>query len=65
MEVLSHRQNKILTLAGKNGRVDVEELSTTFEVSPQTIRKDLTPFVTDNSCRESMAELLWVQVLKM
>jgi len=41
MDILSPRQNKILTLAGKNGRVDVEELSVTFSVSPQTIRKDL------------------------
>lgn len=41
MEYLSSRQNKILTLAREHGRVDVEELSRSFEVSPQTIRKDL------------------------
>ncbi len=41
MELLSERQNKILGLARQNGRVDVEELSNTFKVSPQTIRKDL------------------------
>lgn len=41
MDILSKRQNKILALAGQNGRIDVEELSITFEVSPQTIRKDL------------------------
>jgi DeoR family glycerol-3-phosphate regulon repressor len=41
MDVLSPRQNSILGLAGKNGKVEVEELSITFEVSPQTIRKDL------------------------
>jgi DeoR family glycerol-3-phosphate regulon repressor len=41
MTILSERQNKILTLARKTGRVDVDELSQTFEVSPQTIRKDL------------------------
>ncbi|MBW2682944.1 MAG: DeoR/GlpR transcriptional regulator, partial [Deltaproteobacteria bacterium] len=41
MDILSKRQNKILALAGKNGKVDVEKLSVTFEVSPQTIRKDL------------------------
>ncbi len=41
MDILSSRQNKILALAGKDGRVDVEELSITFDVSPQTIRKDL------------------------
>jgi DeoR family glycerol-3-phosphate regulon repressor len=41
MESLSERQNKILILAREHGRVDVDELSTTFNVSPQTIRKDL------------------------
>ncbi len=41
MEHLSTRQNKILTLAREHGRVDVEELSQSFNVSPQTIRKDL------------------------
>ena len=41
MDVLSARQNQILALAREQGRVDVEELSRTFEVSPQTIRKDL------------------------
>lgn len=41
MEILSERQNKILALARESGRVDVDELSTTFKVSPQTIRKDL------------------------
>lgn len=41
MDFLSDRQSKILSLARENGRVDVEELSNTFKVSPQTIRKDL------------------------
>ncbi len=41
MDILSLRQNKILALAGKSGRVDVDELSVTFDLSPQTIRKDL------------------------
>ncbi len=41
MEFLSERQNKILALARENGRVDVEDLSGSFDVSPQTIRKDL------------------------
>ncbi|MCK5517444.1 MAG: DeoR/GlpR transcriptional regulator [Desulfobulbaceae bacterium] len=41
MDILSLRQNKILALAGKSGRVDVDELSITFDLSPQTIRKDL------------------------
>lgn len=41
MDHLSSRQNEILSLAREHGRVDVEELSTSFNVSPQTIRKDL------------------------
>ena len=41
MEILSERQNKILELARSNGRVEVDELSSRFKVSPQTIRKDL------------------------
>lgn len=41
MEILSERQNKILDLARSNGRVEVDELSSRFNVSPQTIRKDL------------------------
>jgi DeoR family glycerol-3-phosphate regulon repressor len=41
MESLSIRQSRILTLAREGGRVEVEELSRTFDVSPQTIRKDL------------------------
>jgi DeoR family transcriptional regulator, glycerol-3-phosphate regulon repressor len=41
MDQLSTRLNEILSLAREHGRVDVEELSTTFKVSPQTIRKDL------------------------
>jgi DeoR family transcriptional regulator, glycerol-3-phosphate regulon repressor len=41
MDFLSARQNQILAMAREHGRVDVEELSQKFEVSPQTIRKDL------------------------
>lgn len=41
MDFLSVRQNNILSIARENGRVDVEELSAKFKVSPQTIRKDL------------------------
>lgn len=41
MDQLSQRQNRILVLARENGKVEVEGLSTTFNVSPQTIRKDL------------------------
>jgi DeoR family glycerol-3-phosphate regulon repressor len=41
MDILSSRQNKILMLAGRNGKVDVEHLSADLGVSPQTIRKDL------------------------
>lgn len=38
---LSSRQNQILLRAREYGRVDVDDLSRTFRVSPQTIRKDL------------------------
>ena len=37
----SRRQNEIMTLLRENGRVAVEELTALFEVSPQTIRRDL------------------------
>lgn len=41
MESLSSRQKKILEAASRQGRVEVDQLSTRFSVSPQTIRKDL------------------------
>lgn len=41
MASLSTRQNEILAQAQAHGRVSVEELAIRFDVSPQTIRKDL------------------------
>ena len=41
MESFTYRQRQILAIAKETGRVDVDQLSTRFEVSPQTIRKDL------------------------
>ena len=41
MAGLSHRQNEILNIARASGRVLVEDLARRFEVSAQTIRKDL------------------------
>ncbi len=41
MEPLSPRQADIVALARRNGRVDVEGLARHFEVTPQTIRRDL------------------------
>ena len=41
MEPFSPRQLDIVALAKVKGRVDVDELSDKFEVTPQTIRKDL------------------------
>jgi DeoR family glycerol-3-phosphate regulon repressor len=38
---LSERQNEIVTLAREGGRVLVDQLAARFQVSPQTIRKDL------------------------
>ena len=37
----TNRQTEIVALARSSGRVIVEELARRFEVSPQTIRKDL------------------------
>ncbi len=41
MEAITPRQSDILSLARRSGRVDVEALAEQFDVSPQTIRKDL------------------------
>ncbi|WP_315706813.1 MULTISPECIES: DeoR/GlpR family DNA-binding transcription regulator [unclassified Bradyrhizobium] len=41
MALLSQRQTEILNLARSSGRVMVEDLARRFEVSAQTIRKDL------------------------
>jgi DeoR family transcriptional regulator, glycerol-3-phosphate regulon repressor len=41
MLALSPRQQQILGLARQNGSVGVDELSVRFDVTPQTIRKDL------------------------
>ena len=41
MPALSPRQQQILVLARQTGNVVVEDLAVRFEVTPQTIRKDL------------------------
>ncbi len=41
METITPRQREIVTLARSQGRVAVEELAARYEVSAQTIRKDL------------------------
>jgi DeoR family glycerol-3-phosphate regulon repressor len=41
LDDLSLRRQEILALARSQGRVSVEDLSARFEVTPQTIRKDL------------------------
>ncbi|WP_208642274.1 DeoR/GlpR family DNA-binding transcription regulator [Methylobacterium terrae] len=41
IDQVSQRQQDILALARLHGRVSVEELAARFEVTPQTIRKDL------------------------
>jgi DeoR family glycerol-3-phosphate regulon repressor len=41
MQDFSHRQNEILALARSAGRVSVDDLAVRFDVTPQTIRKDL------------------------
>src|SRR3954453_18409340 len=49
MAVLSQRQTDILNLARASGRVMVEDLSRRFEVSAQTIRKDLNDLCEQRS----------------
>ena len=41
MEFITQRQQQILALARQTGNVTVEDLAMRFEVTPQTIRKDL------------------------
>lgn len=41
MQALSPRQQQILTLARQSGNVIVDDLAERFDVTPQTIRKDL------------------------
>ena len=41
IQLLSDRQNTIVSLARSIGRVTVEDLAARFEVTPQTIRRDL------------------------
>ena len=41
MTQLSPRQHQILTLARATGTVQVDDLAGRFDVTPQTIRKDL------------------------
>ena len=45
---LSDRQNEILSLARTIGRVGVDELAARFEVTPQTIRRDLNELCDQN-----------------
>ena len=49
MTGLSHRQSEILNLARAFGRVMVEDLARRFEVSAQTIRKDLNDLCDQRS----------------
>jgi DeoR family transcriptional regulator, glycerol-3-phosphate regulon repressor len=41
VQPLNHRQNDIIALARVLGRVTVEDLASRFDVTPQTIRRDL------------------------
>src|SRR5882757_10046717 len=49
MAGLSHRQTEILSIARAFGRVMVEDLAKRFEVSAQTIRKDLNDLCDERS----------------
>lgn len=46
MMELSPRQSEILAAARTRGRVSVDQLASTFEVTPQTIRRDLNDLCT-------------------
>lgn len=48
MQPVTPRQADILTLARRNGRVEVEDLAVRFDVTPQTIRKDLNELCDRN-----------------
>ena len=48
MQPLSDRQNEILSIARTSGRVGVDELATRFDVTPQTIRRDLNELCDRN-----------------
>ena len=48
MKILNARQQEIFDLAKLQGRVDVESLSEHFDVTPQTIRRDLTELCEQN-----------------
>ncbi|MDX1738630.1 MAG: DeoR family transcriptional regulator, partial [Alphaproteobacteria bacterium] len=41
MNILTARQKDILEIAKIKGHVDVEELAIHFDVTPQTIRRDI------------------------
>ena len=49
MTGLTHRQSEILNLARASGRVMVEDLARRFDVSAQTIRKDLNDLCEQRS----------------
>lgn len=48
MKILNTRQQDIIDLAKQQGRVDVEGLSEHFQVTPQTIRRDLNELCEHN-----------------
>jgi len=46
MNDLTIRQNEIISIARQQGRVNVDDLALRFDVTPQTIRKDLNDLCT-------------------
>ena len=48
MKILNPRQQEIFDLAKLQGRVDVENLAVHFDVTPQTIRRDLNELCEQN-----------------
>ena len=51
METLSPRQHQILALSRQLGSVTVEDLAQRYDVTPQTIRRDINQLCEENLLR--------------
>ncbi|MBC8239852.1 MAG: DeoR/GlpR transcriptional regulator [Alphaproteobacteria bacterium] len=45
------RESKILELAQRNGFVTIDDLAGTFEVTPQTVRRDISHLARQSQVR--------------
>ena len=60
--MLSERLNEIVELARQTGRVNVEDLAGRFDVTPQTIRKDLNDLCSRRLLARTHGDLIVLQV---